>query len=199
MNASIVCIPDTDALAAWVLAAAEQQNSSTTAHRNSAHAILLRRKMEHKKAVEAFRVRQFAGPHPALSAGASASAQPAGADPLGVQLVPDHERVIIHFDVDCFYAQGAPSSSVAQQTHMRAPKGTPLTCCASACSGGVPKPVAARHAPGRDPEVPGGDSQLCCQGSWSHKVRRSRRAGSSLQQPSKRHGIRDHPSCLHAG
>jgi hypothetical protein len=22
-------------------------------------------------------------------------------------LVPDHDRIIVHFDVDCFYAQGA--------------------------------------------------------------------------------------------
>jgi hypothetical protein len=81
--------------------------------------------MEDKKAYEAFRVRQFAGPHPALQTAASAlddagkaatlndpaalSGTPVGtaaADPHSINLVPDHDRVILHFDVDCFYAQG---------------------------------------------------------------------------------------------
>ncbi len=83
--------------------------------------------MDDKKAREAFRVQQFGGPHPALQAAAAedslagikaaeASAQTAAAagaapavdagDPLNINLVPDHERVVLHFDVDCFYAQG---------------------------------------------------------------------------------------------
>jgi hypothetical protein len=85
--------------------------------------------MDDKKAREAFRVQQFGSPHPALQVAAAAEAslasaekvQPSAtaaaavaaaagsvdaADPLHINLVPDHERVIIHFDVDCFYAQG---------------------------------------------------------------------------------------------
>jgi hypothetical protein len=83
--------------------------------------------MEDKKAHEAFRVLQFARPHPALAAAAASSSteqQPvalapaaaagatgapaaaAAADPRLVNLVPDHDHVIVHFDVDCFYAQG---------------------------------------------------------------------------------------------
>lgn len=82
--------------------------------------------MEDKKALETFRVLQFASPHPALAAAAAAcssadqqsaafvpaaaagatgapAAAAAAADPC---LVPDHDSVIVHFDVDCFYAQG---------------------------------------------------------------------------------------------
>jgi hypothetical protein len=81
--------------------------------------------MEDKRAYEAFRVRQFAGPHPALqlpsnppgvadeaatlndsAALSGAQVGTAAADPRSVSLVPDHDRVILHFDVDCFYAQG---------------------------------------------------------------------------------------------
>jgi hypothetical protein len=80
--------------------------------------------MDDKKAREAFRVQQFGSPHPALlvatapeaslaaaeamqpSAAAAAAGSADAGDPLNINLVPDHERVIIHLDVDCFYAQG---------------------------------------------------------------------------------------------
>lgn len=75
-----------------------------------------RAEMTDKHAYEAFRVLQFAGVHPALrqeyAAAAAAAdggqqqAKEQAGDPLGINLVPDHERVIVHFDVDCFYAQG---------------------------------------------------------------------------------------------
>lgn len=70
-----------------------------------------------KKQREAFRVAQHAGPHPALSAAAGAAASKAqGVTASGsqaaafaagsdAQLVPDTQRVILHFDVDSFYAQ----------------------------------------------------------------------------------------------
>lgn len=91
--------------------------------------------MEDKKALEAFRVLQFASPHPALAAAAAATSgstaqqqvalapaaaaaaagapAAAAADPRLVNLAPDHDRVIVHFDVDCFYAQGVSAQQGA--------------------------------------------------------------------------------------
>lgn len=54
-----------------------------------------------KKLLEAFRVRQHAGQHPAVAAAASAAA-PSAADRV---IRPDADRVILHFDADSFYAQ----------------------------------------------------------------------------------------------
>lgn len=82
--------------------------------------------MDDKKAFEDFRVWQFSGPHPALQAAAAgladhaalastanggtgqatAAANGAASDPLNINLVSDHQHVVVHFDVDCFYAQG---------------------------------------------------------------------------------------------
>lgn len=98
--------------------------------------------MNEKHDYEAFRVKQFAQPHPALQAhqnvltdraggGATANNEPGQAAPpferyfkasitaddargaSHTSLVPDHERIIVHFDVDCFYAQGESPSVIA--------------------------------------------------------------------------------------
>lgn len=68
-----------------------------------------------KRAREAYRVQQFGAPHPAtvvqqhhqhqLRLGASVAAADA-APP------PDHTRVLVHLDADCFYAQVCVHASV---------------------------------------------------------------------------------------
>lgn len=60
-----------------------------------------------KQQLEAFRARQYAGPHPALAVAAQQAPLPpahgaAGEEPLPP---PDTGRVVLHFDIDCFYAQ----------------------------------------------------------------------------------------------
>lgn len=57
--------------------------------------------MEGKKAQEAFRVTQFSGPHPGLAALANGIS----AGPRSDEVQQDRDRVILHFDVDAFYAQ----------------------------------------------------------------------------------------------
>jgi len=57
--------------------------------------------MDDKKSYEAFRLRQFAQPHPALQAAQSAADTQALED-----VEPDRNRIILHFDCDCWYAQG---------------------------------------------------------------------------------------------
>ncbi len=67
--------------------------------------------MDDKRALEDFRVRQHAGPHPALAAAAAAAAgadncaAPAAAEQQAERIVPDTGRVILLFDVDSFYCQ----------------------------------------------------------------------------------------------
>jgi hypothetical protein len=77
--------------------------------------------MDDKKALEAFRVMQFSGPHPAAAAFAEPPALPANlpgigipgigssnmhdGDPHAPDMVPTYDRIVVHFDVDCFYAQ----------------------------------------------------------------------------------------------
>jgi hypothetical protein len=58
-----------------------------------------------KSELEAYRVRQHAGPHPALDAMAQAAPNIAAGGFDGEAVVPDTGRVILHFDVDSFYAQ----------------------------------------------------------------------------------------------
>ena len=56
--------------------------------------------MRNQQELQAFRVRQFAGLHPGLLAAGAAAGGPQD------QAFPaDTERVVLHFDVDCFYAQ----------------------------------------------------------------------------------------------
>lgn len=57
--------------------------------------------MDDKKAREAFRVQQHAAPHPALLQQQQRSPLPT----TTISLQPDHQRVIIHSDCDCWYAQ----------------------------------------------------------------------------------------------
>lgn len=60
-----------------------------------------------------FRARQYAGPHPALAAqqqpeqqaGGGAPADAAAAAAGAEHIEPDSGRCVLHFDVDCFYAQ----------------------------------------------------------------------------------------------
>lgn len=72
--------------------------------------------MDDKKALEAFRVIKFSGPHPAAAAFAEPPALPANlpgigisnmhdGDPHAPDMVPNYDRIVVHFDVDCFYAQ----------------------------------------------------------------------------------------------
>jgi hypothetical protein len=126
----------TGASAAWVLSSSRTaEQTARQPSQNPAHASLLHQTdMEQKKALEAFRVRQFAGPHPALAADATGEQLGAPVDPLGMQLVPDHERVIIHFDVDCFYAQGAPGQpQPGRTTHAPGAKTHPSHPRSAAC------------------------------------------------------------------
>jgi hypothetical protein len=62
--------------------------------------------MNDKQGLEDFRHRQFALPHPGLTHhGALHTSTAATKDLNGADIVPDVDRVVIHFDVDCFYAQ----------------------------------------------------------------------------------------------
>lgn len=62
--------------------------------------------MDEKRAAEAFRVKQHAGTHPArLLVPASPHQAPLGTQPCLKYPAPDTDRVILHFDADCFYAQ----------------------------------------------------------------------------------------------
>jgi hypothetical protein len=59
--------------------------------------------MDEKSAHEAYRVRQYASPHPAIEALNSICGPAGGLELVGTE--PDKDRVIVHFDVDAFYAQ----------------------------------------------------------------------------------------------
>lgn len=64
--------------------------------------------MSDKQAYEAFRVRKFAGPPVGHQAGVHDSVarhEVDAGEPCVSSLQPDQERVIVHFDVDAFYAQ----------------------------------------------------------------------------------------------
>lgn len=58
---------------------------------------------EDKRQREAFRVAQFGHGHPALTSDPGAQGPACSADP--VQYPSDTTRVVLHVDVDCFYAQ----------------------------------------------------------------------------------------------
>ena len=78
---------------------------------------------EAQRQLEAFRVRQYGGPHPAVAAqqqqqqqaeGVEVAAAPGGvappaaaqrAAPPSEHIEPDTGRCVLHFDIDCFYAQ----------------------------------------------------------------------------------------------
>lgn len=57
-----------------------------------------------KRELEAFRRAQFAGPHATL-ASRPHSSPAAVPDAATEDITPDTDRVILHFDVDSFYAQ----------------------------------------------------------------------------------------------
>lgn len=118
--------------------------------------------MEDKKAYEAFRVRQFSGPHPArqtpanppddsdetakLTDATALLGTPIGiaaADPLRANLVPDHDRVILHFDVDCFYAQGNLSCQQAAGACRQPPHCSSTSTCGSIRDSKQPELVCA--------------------------------------------------------
>jgi DNA polymerase iota len=58
-----------------------------------------------KRAREAWRVQQFSTPHPAAVVHSAAAAGARTTSPQASPAAPDHERVVLHIDVDCFYAQ----------------------------------------------------------------------------------------------
>ena len=61
--------------------------------------------MDDKSAYEAYRVKQFASPHPAAQAQSNPWGLAGGLEQELVGIEADRDRVIIHFDVDAFYAQ----------------------------------------------------------------------------------------------
>eukprot|EP00775_Hariotina_reticulata_P008320 gene8320-8505_t len=72
--------------------------------------------MDDKKGLEAFRVLQFSGPHPAAATLKERPASPAcqhdirssnvyDGDAQAPDMVPNYDRIVVHIDVDCFYAQ----------------------------------------------------------------------------------------------
>ena len=89
--------------------------------------------------LQGFRAAQYGGPHPAAAA---AQGGPAGHAAGGEAIVPDSDRVVLHFDVDCFYCQveesrnpalrgrpvGAPGAGAAGATWR--PPGCALPSCA---------------------------------------------------------------------
>lgn len=126
-----------------------------------------------------FRARQYAGPHVAVAAAqplaeASPAAlpsveAPAAATAAAERIQPDVDRVVIHFDADCFYAQveevRAPflHDWAVRCTHAPArPRAARFTLPRPSLlpTGAGPRPLAARPAPGRHPEVPHRDVQL---------------------------------------
>ncbi|KAL4422612.1 hypothetical protein ABPG75_008809 [Micractinium tetrahymenae] len=115
--------------------------------------------MNDKRALEDFRVRQHAGPHPALAAAAvTASAAPsvaAAAEQQAEQIVPDSGRVILLFDVDSFYCQ-------VEELRNPALRGRPLgvtqkylivTCNYAAREQGVTKLMGTAEARKRCPHI----------------------------------------------
>ena len=90
-----------------------------------------------QRELEAFRARQYSGPHPAMQnaaaaasaasaaavAGEAAAAVPPGANgaPSGGAIAPDTARIIIHFDADQFYAQVEEVSDQGAVSRMQPP------------------------------------------------------------------------------
>ena len=114
--------------------------------------------MDDKRAIEAFRVEQYAGLHPGII---STSAPPQQAPSQARQclplpaLAPDTDRVILHFDADCFYAQ----CEELRDPNLRSyPLGVTqkfliVTCNYPARARGVSKLMSIKEAMQRCPEL----------------------------------------------
>jgi hypothetical protein len=78
--------------------------------------------MEQKKAFEQYRVAAFAAPHPAHNAAAASEARTTAAGAAGGEAIqPDTQRVILHFDVDCFYSQASRRTTILRHAFPYSP------------------------------------------------------------------------------
>lgn len=109
-----------------------------------------------KQLLEAFRVRQHAGPHPAVAAAAAAAAHPAAQHPQAAEAIqPDEERVVLHFDADSFYAQveEVREPSLAGRPLAVTQKYLVVTCNYPARARGVTKLMGVAEAKKRCPHI----------------------------------------------